>query len=406
MYEDLEIKHYYTPHFIKINTSTIKRKCEDFIVMETYKSNEVLIDDDIVNMSKFHISHNRIMSLPLNPTKEERKNIYEQSKYFPFIKLKTVNGNFVTENTDEDYFVFTLKKINQNTSDAIGILSMLLHIPYKEFSFSGNKDKKAITYQKIGCKVSFTKLFLLACHLKNDDDCLKKFSTIFNFIKTSDIIQFKKKDYMINIFDIHKGSPIKMGDHTGNRFKITIRDVNCDNIIPTKQFFLNYFGPQRFGKNCNNHKIGELIINKEYDLAIDMIYNDVFHNKTHDNGKSKIQRFIESQRHKGKTAKSIFFNLNRDSQMLYLHAYQSYIFNGAINERIQLTDVLNINEELNLVKLPSKFCKGGKRKIIEQIQDLRISKNKHDIIVEFTLNKSCYATMALRELFGNNIMLN
>ena len=92
--------------------------------------------------------------------------------------------------------------------------------------------------------------------------------------------------------------------------------------------------------------------------------------------------------------------------MLYLHAYQSYIFNGAINERIQLTDVLNINEELNLVKLPSKFCKGGKRKIIEQIQDLRISKNKHDIIVEFTLNKSCYATMALRELFGNNIMLN
>lgn len=405
MCEDLEIKHYYTSHFIKINTSTIKRKCEDFIVMEIYESNKVLIDDEIINISKFHISYNQIMSLPINPTKEERKKIYEQTKYFPFIKLRTVDGNFVKEDTDEDYFIFTLKKVNQNTSDAIGVLSMLLHIPYKEFSFSGNKDKKAITYQKVGCKVSFTKLFLLACHLKNDEDYLKKFSTVFNFINKSDIIQFEKKDYMINIFDIHKGNPIKMGDHTGNRFKITIHDADYD-TISTKQFFFNYFGPQRFGKNCNNHKIGELIIKKEYDLAIDMMYNDIFHNKIHDNGKSKIQRFIESQRHKGKTAKNIFFNLNRDSQMLYLHAYQSYIFNNAINERIQSTNVLNINEELDLVKLPNKFCKGGKRKIIEKIQDLHISKNKHDIVVEFTLNKSCYATMALRELFGNNIILN
>lgn len=55
-----------------------------------------------------------------------------------------------------------------------------------------------------------------------------------------------------------------MGDHLGYKnHRVTCNKSNS-------KYFLNYFGPQRFGKAFNNHIIGEFILNKKYDEAINL----------------------------------------------------------------------------------------------------------------------------------------
>ena len=71
-------------------------------------------------------------------------------------KIKQLPEDFIVKEisnvkieTNGQYAYFLLKKINYTTIDALQVLSNKFKIPLKNFGFAGNKDRNAITEQKI-----------------------------------------------------------------------------------------------------------------------------------------------------------------------------------------------------------------------------------------------------------------
>ncbi len=66
-------------------------------------------------------------------------------------------------------------------------------------------------------------------------------------------------------------APIKTGDHHGNHFKITIREVkgDDDNVAmamksASERGFVNYFGPQRFGGGRTSAAVALAMLKTDY----------------------------------------------------------------------------------------------------------------------------------------------
>ncbi|EOB12004.1 tRNA pseudouridine synthase D [Nosema bombycis CQ1] len=219
---------------------------------------------------------------------------------------------------------------------------------------------------------------------------------------------------IIQFFDIHRSDIKRLGDLKGNRFTIKLENTSK---INTNSKFLNYFGLQRFGKCKNNHFIGEMILNKKYEEAVEMImknskgYESFIKLKQNsfpvDNFKDltsfcdSTEKYIFMMKIKNKSDKNIIFGLKREIRMIYLHAYQSYFFNESINEEINKNEQKNLPETLPLKKFNDKMLKGGERKVISECFDLKGKKSGNDFIVSFNLCTSSYATIALREILAN-----
>ncbi|KAL6122559.1 truD1 [Nucleospora cyclopteri] len=447
MVKNLNISNYYNKQQQDFSKDGLKIKstANDFIVQEINMKNEVAIIKPIVDLEKFLTAKELLNNLPKGLSKEERKDFYDKTRYYPLIDLKTENGEFVTEEKDVNYFSFTVMKIDMSHNDLIGALAKSLSLPYKSFSFSGTKDKTAITFQEIGVKVSFKKLFTLAHTLIGQFQDWKitelGYKTSINKIndKVKEILEYKTSINEINdkvnemlgieipesngsfyIFNIKKGSSLKLGQHSGNRF--TIKIENAPLLKKPLRYFLNYFGPQRFGNNCNNHLIGEKFLEKDYEGGIDLIYDS---DAVGMSNMTKIQKFIKAQKNRNRTAKSIFYSLNREQQMMFLHAYQSFNFNFDINKALnndkdlkyfilnekdqyeEVSDISKYNPDetfLDLHKGKSKFLKGGKRRFCEQIFNFKQEKINNYCVISFSLRKSAYATVVLREMFGDVIL--
>ena len=71
-------------------------------------------------------------------------------------KIKQLPEDFIVKEvsnvkveSDGQYAYYILKKINYTTIDALQVLSNKFKIQLKNFGFAGNKDRNAITEQKI-----------------------------------------------------------------------------------------------------------------------------------------------------------------------------------------------------------------------------------------------------------------
>ena len=83
--------------------------------------------------------------------------------------------------------------------------------------------------------------------------------------------------------------------------------------------------------------------------------------------------------------------------MLYLHSYQSFLFNKDVNKFIETKQDFS-DSVVKLQKMNDKLLKGGERKVLEKAKNVLAWQDGTDFVVSFELNSSCYATMALREL--------
>jgi len=189
------------------------------------------------------------------------------------------------------YAYFLLKKIDYTTIRALETIANKLNIPLKNIGFAGNKDKNAITEQKI---------------------------SIFKGSKSIENINFKD----IELKYLSNGKePISLGNHQGNEFVITIRNLDDKEIEKLKSFkpkhVLNLFGPQRFSKN--NDVVGKAVIKKDFKKAVELILE----NKREE--ENKIKDHIENNKNDYVGAiKLIPLKIRK----LYVHAYQSYLFNS------------------------------------------------------------------------------
>lgn len=403
-------------------TIKIKENIEDFIVQEVIETYKCEITS-VCNLKKFEEAE-KLFEQPLNNdlNKEERIQIYDIAGYHPFKRLYRDNGNLFIENNSTDVFVFTLLKYDYSDMAVQRLLAKKLNINSSCIQTGGTKDRHGITLQEISVKCSFENLFNYAISLSKNKNI--KFENLgyceeldnindklINIFKDYINISLIETDENIGIYNIRRGHSKKLGDLSGNYFTIKLKNFFDD--IPTPTKFYNYFGTQRFGNSLSNHLIGEMILKGQYEDAINLILK-----YENEENSSYLGRIIKQKLESKNKPRYIIETLQKQHLMLYLHSYQSYLFNMSVNSRIESNkpdiecDKVMVNGELinavesdkledlyiPLKKMNHKFLKGDIRKIVEEIKDFEKIVVEDGTILKFFLPKSSYATVALREI--------
>jgi tRNA pseudouridine13 synthase len=329
----------------------------------------------------------------------------------------------------------TLVKNNISTLDAIKIIASKLHKGIKQIGFAGNKDKRALTSQRISIK-----------NVKIEN------------------LPIKHKNFFLKNFSL-EDKPLSMGMLKGNRFKVKIYldekekeifENNLENFRRGRLKILNYYDEQRFGKARNNHVIGKAIIKGNYEEAVRLIlcsYGEKENEKV-----KEIKNFIKNnwgdwksikEKIKDKKYKTIrpkilneigiinslinnkdylaaLKKLKKKNLLIYVHAYQSFLFNQLIREtrerRIEVdklpiigygTDIekYKVKEIIKEImrkegvrkeefKIPALniFEKGSEREFYVNVKDLKVKKEGNFYNLDFFLPKGSYGTMVLKFL--------
>ncbi len=240
----------------------------------------------------------------------------------------------IPENTHGKYTILKVRLRNWDTNKFLMRLADQLHISNKRITYAGTKDKIGITTQYF---------------------CI-------NLPESMEIGNLSIGDAEI-ISTFRTGKMIKLGDLLGNEFIIDIQsdDDNTVRIGDTideifkNLGFPNFYGYQRFGSiRANTHKIGKLLIQNKYEEAVKMyIYDPEFDREdyrktfgeTGDARKAmkEFPEYLTFERSllgyiiRENTYKDAFSVFPRYLSMLFIHAYQSYIFNRILSERMKLT---------------------------------------------------------------------
>jgi tRNA pseudouridine13 synthase len=343
--EDFTVKHY-----------TIKQGPDDFIVRE--KSN-------VKTFAKKSRS-----SKPSKPSKFSKQ-----------------SGHLSRQGS---YLYYLMKKRDYSTIDVLKRIAEFLRVPLKDLGFAGTKDKRAITEQAISIRDT-------------------------NHSVESRLKGFGAKDISLTL--LGKGdSPISLGDLEGNEFQIIVR--GADKAPKKLKRFINFYGEQRFSKN--NSDVGRFIIKADFRRAAELIEDPA------------VKEFLE--KNPGNHVGAIK-TLPKKILMLYIHSYQSFIWNKTAEELMKIkgfgkknaknikVPVVGFGTELRndavrkIVKsilqeegiserdfifrqMPELSSEGTERELFTDVKGLKIKKmDNKTYSLKFFLNKGCYATELIRQMF-------
>jgi len=253
----------------------------------------------------------------------------------PVIRIKENPEDFTVEEVADipksdngRYTIIKAEIIDWDTNRIVEEIASMLRISRKRISYAGTKDKRArkIQYFCINAPVDVSGL------------AFKGFRIIDKF----------RTDHYL-----------KLGDLTANRFRIRFQGASDDYI--KRQYekmmenggFPNYFGQQRFGsRRRNTHDVGRLIVTGRYEDAVRLYLYDERYD-TEDYRKEFIEtldynralekfprtlRFERSiigyyaQHH---TFRGAFDALPKNLAIMFVHAYQSHLFNRMLSLRIE-----------------------------------------------------------------------
>ncbi|WP_297064573.1 tRNA pseudouridine(13) synthase TruD [Thermococcus sp.] len=238
--------------------------------------------------------------------------------------------------------VFLLKKRNWDTMTAIKEIAKRAGISYRDIGFAGTKDRHAVTYQYISVPA----------------DAKDKVESV----QIRDV-ELKFVSY---------GRFIKLGHLLGNRFRIIVRDVDEKAFERAKEIvgelrekggFPNYFGYQRFGeRRVVNHLVGRLLLQRKFEEAArlflgyadgrmggDEARRNFWETGDVNRALEEFPRFLRYERtllyiyKKTGSWKRAFLSLPLPVMRIFIHAYQSYLFNLYLSRRME---ELPLNEAL------------------------------------------------------------
>ena len=229
---------------------------------------------------------------------------------------------------------------NWETNRLVRLLSRTLNISRERIGFAGTKDKRAVT----------TQLMSFECPKENLDK-----------------VDLKDLEFS-NIYTSNRG--IKIGDLIGNRFEIKVRDITADmkdvpgiieetaDVIRKTGGFPNYFGVQRFGVTRPiTHLVGEAIVRGDLKKAVslylscpsehegeeiqgirrrlaheDCDYSSIIPDMPKTMGFEKIM--AEHLAKHPEDYRGAIAQMPSNLQMMFTHAYQSYLFNMMLSDRM------------------------------------------------------------------------
>lgn len=375
-----------------------------------------------------------------------------------------------------------IEKIGRTTLDVVLDIARDLHIDRKRMGFAGMKDKKARTRQWI---------------------CISNMDSDEQFEQVKALSgQIYKTDFLKVIRGRKK---LRMGQLKGNKFRILIRDIDdveksaeiASDIL--KQLEVtgvpNYFGWQRFGKpRTNTHLVGEALVENDLKKAVGRYIGNPTEEEHEENQKARkayddgdlekslelmgkgmryekmmIRELIKDSK-KGeltdKSYKNALHALPKPLQRMFVHAYQSFLFNAAVSKRVEmginkyiegdiiinneerivrdktpeeyqeLIDTFQVNptsplygtkvpfaggtvgemeksildnyglskEDFEVPKMPRLGSHGLRRSMRFQVCDTSAIATDEGVLTEFSINKGSYATAVLREVMKKDVV--
>ncbi len=276
--------------------------------------------------------------------------------------LKTLPEDFVVreisdpprEKADGAYTIATVTTRNWETNRLIRLMSRSLGVSRERIGFAGTKDKRAVTTQ------------------------LMSFNCPPEMLDRIDL-----KD--VEISSAYRGSrAIQIGDLIGNSFEITVRDCTMSadriksvieediSIIRKTGGFPNYFGVQRFGVvRPVTHLVGERLVRGDIEGAVRTYISfstpeeeDFLREKRVElEGCTDWKYAMESMPEQMSFERMMAGVLAEDGenwigaieilpnnlQMMFVHAYQSYLFNEMLSRRMDSGLPLNMPVEGDIV---------------------------------------------------------
>ncbi|WP_440947711.1 tRNA pseudouridine(13) synthase TruD [Methanosarcina sp. T3] len=259
------------------------------------------------------------------------------------------------EGKDGKYLILELTKRDWDTHHFTRTLAKILQISQKRISVAGTKDKRALTTQKI---------------------------SIFD-VDAPEIEKIHLKDVELKVLGRSRKS-VELGDLWGNEFVITIRDIasspektgamleKTNSEVLAQGGVPNFFGIQRFGSvRPVTHLVGKAIVEGDFEKAAMLYIAEPFPEEPEET--KAARQFVKETRDFREGLKTYPLRLGHERAMMnhlisnpedysgafgvlpknlyrmFVHAYQSYIYNMILCRRIESGIPLNKAVEGDIV---------------------------------------------------------
>lgn len=230
-----------------------------------------------------------------------------------------------------------VKKKNWETLNFARVLSNVLGISQKRVGYSGTKDKNAVSVQ----------YFMI---YNADERIAEKLREVRLKDAEIEIVCFTSKN-------------LELGDLVGNFFRVKVSDAENGERVEKiteelkEKGIPNFFGIQRFGSlRLITHEVGKLIIQGKYEEAFWVYVAKPFEGEREDVRKIReilwnerdakfglrelpkylrYERLLLQKLREGKNELEALLSLPKNLKLMFIHAYQSYLFNRLLSERIR-----------------------------------------------------------------------